>query len=254
MRIWYQSMTELDRVPDYARVLGDHIATSSPDGVAVELVGLPPGTYGGRPPMEVLAYPLGFHRALTPVLDNVECAARDGYDAFLMGSFVAPMLREARSAVDIPIASMAESVILTAHSLSRRIGLVCISDAQVATATDLLESVGLMGRIAAVRSIDTPATEDVVAQALGTTTGAGGELEESFVRACTSVVSAGADLVVPAEGILSEVVRTRRIRSVGGAPVLDCVEVSIAHVVMLARLFRSGAVGMGRLVSYPKLP
>ncbi len=254
MRIWYQSMTELDRIPRYARVLRDHIAASTPDGVTIELIGLAPGTYGGRSPMEVLAYPLGFHRALAPVLDNVECAARDGYDAFLMGSFVAPLLREARSAVDIPVASMAESVILTACPLSRRIGLVCISEAQVGTATDLIESVGLMGRVVAVQAIGTPATEDVIAEALGPTAGTGVGLEESFLSAVARVVLAGADVVVPAEGILSELVRARRTTAVAGAPVLDSVEISIAHVVMMSRLFRSGAVGMGRLVSYPKLP
>jgi len=129
--------------------------------VDVELVGLAPGTYGGPPPMAVLRYPLGQHRALAR-------AARTGYGAFLMGSFVSPPMRLARCAVDIPVTSMAESVLHTAHMLSRRVGLVCISDHQVGTASELIDSVGLADRVVATVPIDLPTTEELVSTALGT--------------------------------------------------------------------------------------
>lgn len=256
MRIWYQSMTELTNLPRYAAFLREHITASAPAGVDVELVGLNPGTYGGRPPMEVLRYPWGQHRALAQVLDNVEHAARAGFDAFLMGSFVAPPMRLARCAVDIPVTSMAESVLLTAHTLSRRVGLVCISDHQVGTATELIDSVGLADRVVATVPIDLPTTEELVSTALGTAgeDNPSSELSESFRRAARVLIARGADVIVPAEGILSEVVRAWGISTVDDAPVLDCVEVSLAHTAMLAALFASDAVGMGRLVSYPRLP
>lgn len=256
MRIWYQSMTELPNLPRYEAFLRQHITSSAPSGVDVTLLGLLPGTYGGRPPMEVLRYPMGQHLALAQVLDNVENAARTGYDAFLMGSFVAPPMRLARCAVDIPVTSMAESVLLTAHTLSRRIGLVCISDHQVGTATELIDSIGLGDRVAAAVPIDVPATEDVVSAALGEASGNStkSELAESFGRAAGVLVDRGADVIVPAEGILSEVVRAWGISKVAGAPVLDCVEIALAHTAMLAALCASGAAGMGRLVSYPMLP
>lgn len=256
MRICYQSMTELPTLPQYAAFLREHITASAPAGVDVELVGLVPGTYAGRPPMEVLRYPLGQHRALAQVLDNVEHAARTGCDAFLMGSFVAPPLRLARCAVDIPVTSMAESVLLTAHTLSRRIGLVCINEYQVGTATELIDSVGLAEQVVATVPIDLPTTEEVVSTALDTASedGPGSALAESFRRAGRVLVARGADVIVPAEGILSEVVRAWGISTVADAPVLDCVEISLAHTAMLAALFASGAAGMGRLVSYPRLP
>ena len=249
MRIWYQSMTELDRLPDYADVLRAHIRSSSADDVRIELVGLAPGTYGGRAPMETLRYPLGFHRALSQVLDNVITAESQGFDAFLMGSFVAPFLREARCAVDIPVTSMTESVLLTAHSLSRRVGLICISDDQVGTATDLVTALGLTAGVRCAVPIDEVATEVVVSQALTSTDS---PLTASFTRACQQAVDTGADLIVPAEGILSEMVRAREMSSFSGVPVLDSVEVAIAHTAMLTRLLQSAAVGIGRRHSYPK--
>ena len=41
------------------------------------------------------------HRILEPILDNVIAAERQGYAAFVMGSFSDPFMREMRSAVDI---------------------------------------------------------------------------------------------------------------------------------------------------------
>jgi Asp/Glu/hydantoin racemase len=253
MRIWYQSMTDLDRVPGYARVLREHVAAAGSPDVTVEVHGVAPGTYGGRAPMEVLRYPLGFHRALAQVLDNVESAPGWGFDAFLMGSFVAPLLREARSAVAVPVTSMTESVLLTARSLSRRVGLVCINEHQVGTTTDLIGALGLDDHYVVALPIDVPADEATVSAALDTTAG-GGELLEAFLRACRSAADAGADLVVPAEGILSEAARTHGVTAVDDVPVLDCVEVAIAHTAMLARLLRSGAAGVGRRYSYPMAP
>lgn len=249
MRIWYQSMTELEKLPLYAEFLRAHIAKSCPEQVSIDLIGLATGTYRGHSPMEVLRFPLAFHRALHQVLDNVETAAAAGYDAFLMGSFVAPFLREARCAVDIPVTSMAESVLLTAHSLSRRVGLICINSDQVGTATELVATLDLTARVVCQLSIDLPATETLVSTTLSDR---GGALAESFLRACHEAIDNGADLIVPAEGILSELVRANEITTVGGAPVLDCVEVAIAHCVSLTRLMQSGAVGVGRLVSYPR--
>ena len=253
MRIWYQSMTDLDRIPGYARVLRDHVDASSSPEVAVEVVGLRPGTYGDRAPMEVLRYPLGLHRALSQVLDNVEVAAARGFDAFVMGSFVAPFLREARCAVDIPVTSMAESALLTARTFSRRVGLVCISDAQVGTATDLVTGLGLDDHYVTALPVDVPADETTVSSALDPGQD-GGPLLESFRRACRSAAAAGADLVVPAEGILSEAMRAHGITAVDDVPVLDCVEVSIAHAAMLTRLVASGAAAVARRRSYPKGP
>ena len=192
-------MTDLDRIPGYAQVLRDHVAASSSPEVAVEVVGLRPGTYGDRAPMEVLRYPLGFHRALHQVLDNVEVAAARGFDAFVMGSFVAPFLREARCAVDIPVTSMAESALLTARSFSRRVGLVCISDAQVGTATDLMTGLGLDDHYVTALPVDVLADETTVSSALDPGQD-GGPLLEAFRRACRSALAPGAARGVAAGG------------------------------------------------------
>lgn len=255
MRIWYQSMTDLERLPHYAKVLTDHIGEVATDEVAIDVVGVPPGTYGVDAPMSHLRYPAGFHRALLPVLDYVVQAQNQGYDAFVMGSFVAPFLREARSSVVLPVASMAESALLVGRSLSRRIAMICISADQVGTATDLVEVLQLGAFVRTTRSLEDLAPggapdESVLSQALTTS---GGRLLEMFVRACREAISGGADLIIPAEGILSEVVRLNGIRDVDGAPVMDCVEVSISHAALLARLVKNGSVGVGRR-TYPMQP
>lgn len=242
-------MTELAALPEYERVLRDHISSLAQED-SIDLFGLPVGTYGGNPPMATLHYPYGFFRALAPVLNNVVKAEAEGYDAFLMGSFVAPLLREARSAVDITVTSMTESALLTAWSLARKVALICISDDQVATTMDLVEQLGLGSRVAATCPLDEPVSEDGVSEAIGA---GGGPLLASFQRAARSALASGADLIIPAEGILSETVRLGGVRDIDGAPVVDVVEIAVAHTAFLSRLNRSGAARTARRWSYPKL-
>ena len=51
------------------------------------------------------------------MIENAIKAEREGYDAFVLGSFSEPFLREIRSAVDIPVASVVESSVLVGCSL-----------------------------------------------------------------------------------------------------------------------------------------
>jgi Asp/Glu/hydantoin racemase len=243
-------MTELQALPAYDRALRDHLAVAGGSNV-IDVFGVSLGTYRGRPPMATLHYPYGMYTALAPILDNVVLAEKSGYDAFVMGSFVAPLFREARCAVDIPVTSMAESALLVAWSLARRVALVCISAEQADTTSDTIDQLGLSTRVAATVSLDEPVGENRVSEALR---GDSTTLVASFERAARSALTSGADLVIPAEGILSEVVRRAGVTAVDGAPVLDAVDVAIEHTVMLAALQQSGSARTARLRSFPKLP
>lgn len=84
-----------------------------------------------------------------------------------------------------------------------------------------------------------------MAQAFALSEGTGDELQESFVRAARRVVSAGADVVVPAKGILVGILRARENNSAGGPPVLDirlCIDRARRYVSSTLRL-RGGRDG-----------
>jgi allantoin racemase len=242
-------MTELDALPDYRDQLVGRLRESHV-GFDVDVVGLRAGTYDGRAPMECLRSPYAYHRALGQVLDNAVAAQAHEYAAFAMASWVAPFLRAARSAVDIPVASMAESVLAVACSVGRRFVLVCINDDQARLVGELVEELMFDARVAAIVPLDLAVVEDKVAAALASNQ----SVAESAVRAARVGIALGGDVVIPAEGILSEALQRHGIKEVDGAPVLDCVGVVLEHTAMLARLWQDAGLRVARIWSYPKAP
>jgi allantoin racemase len=240
-------MTELDALPGYRQTLSKRLRDMD-SIVDIELRGLLPHTYGGAPPMATLRSPYGYHRALEQVLDNVVVAEQEGYSAFAMASWVAPFLRAARSAVDIPVTSMAESALAVACSLGRRFVLVCINEDQARMVSELVEELNFDSRVVAVIPLDLALTEDAVASSFGSD----GAIADSGQRAARAGIARGADVVIPAEGILSEVMRAEGIVTIDGAPVLDCIKILVDHTIWLMRLWQESSLCVGRIWSYPR--
>ena len=123
-RIWHQSVNELDHLDVYKRALEAHAAEILGGDAEVVVHGLPSGSYGGASATAVLGNAFAYHRTLDRVIDYAITAERQGYDAFVIGSFSEPFLREIRSAVDIPVASLTESGLLVGCSLGSYLALV----------------------------------------------------------------------------------------------------------------------------------
>lgn len=240
-------MTELDALPAYRQTLSERLGQTDA-GIDIELRGLLPRTYGAGPPMATLRSPYGYHRALEQVLDNVVLAEEQGYCAFAMASWVAPFLRAARSAVDIPVTSMAESVLAVACSLGLRFVLVCINDDQARLAGELIEELNFGARVVSVIPLDLEVSEEAVVSGFGSD----GAITQSGLRAARAGIAQGADVVIPAEGILSEVMRAEGIIAIDGAPVLDCVKILVEHTILLVRLWEESSLHVGRIWSYPR--
>jgi hypothetical protein len=73
-----------------------------------------------------------------------------------------------------------------------------------------------------------------------------------FTAVAEQAVAAGADVVVPAEGVLNEVLHANGVKSIGGATILDCVGASLLYAEMMIALRRRLATGPGRRWSYAR--
>jgi hypothetical protein len=74
IRIWHQSMAELDGMPAYRDALAAHLPRVLPPAAGTEVVlhGLPIGTYPAEAaPMDVLIHPYAYHLTMNRVLENV---------------------------------------------------------------------------------------------------------------------------------------------------------------------------------------
>lgn len=246
MRIWYQSMTDIGRYPAYRASIEGHARQVLSDDVQVDVFGVREGTYGDYAPIELLTYPYPYHALLDQVLDRVAEAEVAGYDAFVIGSFSEPFLREARSLAQIPVVAMAESSLLVACSYGHAMGLVTINPTFAYMTRRLVEKHGLSERVTGIAALDPPVTEDNLADAFA----APDELIARFEDAALPLLEQHADVIVPGEGVLNEFLFTNGVRDVHGASVLDSVAVTLLYAQMQVRLWQDTGLRPGRRWEY----
>ncbi|MGI4952076.1 MAG: aspartate/glutamate racemase family protein [Janthinobacterium lividum] len=251
VRIWFQSATEIDPAGPYATALRRHAAKVLQPGTTMEVRGVPPGSWAGQQPSALFGFPAVFLAVLAPAfLANAVRAEREGYDAFVVGTFIEPFLRELRSAVGIPVVSSLEATLLVGCTAAQQIGLVTINEALRCSLQTSIERHRLGARVAMVAALEPALDEAAAVAALA----APAELGAAFRRTARRVVAAGADAVIPAESILATLVTEAGLHEVDGAAVLDAIAIPAALAEMLVVLQRRAGFRTGRRWHTPSPP
>ena len=225
LRIWHQSFTDLDAFPKYRRTIAAHAAAVAGEGVEVVVHGLKPGTYpAGVAPMDANRHPYIKQLGGQQVCDAALAAEQHGYDAFALGCVFDPALQAARSLVDIPVVSLAESCMLVACSLGRKFAFIALNDFQQAEIEDRAREYGLSSRLAAA----VPMTPAVNLFALEDEA-QGSAIRAGFQRACDTALAAGAEVIIPGDGVLNEFLYRSGLLQVGNAVVMDAIGVLLHH-------------------------
>lgn len=218
MRIWHQSMTDLARLPGYFGILRDHAARVGSSGTVVDLHGLDSRTYpDGTAPVEMTRFSWLHHLAFVQIVRNAMEAEAAGYDAVAISCFVDPALDMARSAVDIPVVSSCEASLLAATAVGRSFALVTLDMSMVRVLRELVHRYGFTDRVVSISHFDPPLDEFVLDQAFAGSI----ELTNRFVTEARHAIALGADVIIPAEGVLNAVMVKNGIRDIDGVPVLD---------------------------------
>ena len=250
MRIWHQSFTDLTVMPLYRKTIAEHARAVMGEDAAVSVHGLRPGTYTeGCAPIDAIKYRYVAAVHELQVCDAALVAEREGFDALALGCFFDPGLRAARSLVDIPIVGLGETCALVACSLARKFGLVTLCGDQSADYSDLMLAYGLERRFAGAIALDPPIDEF----SLEADEQAARAIEERFDLACAAVIERGAEIIIPADGVLNEfLVRRRRLTARGGVPVMDSLGALFQHAAFLVRLARTTGTRVSRHQFYAK--
>ena len=160
MKIWHQSSVDLDNYPLYRQSMQRHYNAVLPPGTQMQFTGVPLSTWAGLSPSDFIASPYLYQRSLAGIMTaNCHRAEQEGFDAFVIGSYTAPFVRECRSLVDIPVISMPEAAILVGCSMAQKIGLVTLNDENLWFLTMMVSSNKLEGRIAGIE-VATPALNE----------------------------------------------------------------------------------------------
>jgi allantoin racemase len=249
MRIWHQSFTDLDQVPRYRETIARHARLVMPPHVEVVPHGLRRGTYGeGFTPIDTIRYRYLEFLNEAQICEAALTAERAGYDAVAVGCFYDPALRQARSLVEIPVVGLSETCMLVAMSLGKRFGLIALNDDQRLQHEELAAAYGLRERLAASLAIDPPVDEYLL-EAVGPEAR---PLMDSFADACRRAIRAGAEVIIPGDGVLNEFLWRNEARHLDGATVMDSLGVLFHYAAFLAGARASMGLGVSRIHHYAR--
>jgi allantoin racemase len=247
-RIWYQSMAPIGHLANYTAALARHARRACSPGVEVVFNGASESLYGERTPAELFRYPIAKHLLQQEVLGFAQRAEREGFDAFVLGSFSEPFLPELRSLLDIPVVSMPEATLLIGCSLAEQFALITLGAPNVIRVRKLVARHGLQARVSGVHGFAVQTDEAELNAAFD----APADIIARFTAVAEQAVAAGADVVVPAEGVLNEVLHANGVKTIAGATILDCVGAALLYAEMMIALRSRLATGAGRRWSYAR--
>ena len=235
MRIWYQSFTDVEAQAPYIDRLKARLDKLKSPTTRIDIHGInPPDRY---------FHPITEFRCADQTIRNALRAKEQGYDAFVIGHFQEPGLRECRGAVDIPVIGLGEANLLNALSLGWRIGLVTIDpvfipyhEAQVAS-HGLKERVGGIAAIKADLSRFMAGFEDSAVRE---------ELRREFELQVAPLVAAGCDVLVPAGGLPMLLFAEMQPFSIHGAMVDEGIATVVKAAEMAVELCRITGQAAGR--------
>lgn len=242
IRLWHQSTTELQRDAPYSRALVRRAHDLFGDEVVVDTFGLPAGSYHGRSVSRANGNAFVYHRILDCVIDQAIEAERQGYDGFIIGSYSEPFLKEIRAAVDLPVTSILETTLLVGCSLGTKLAFITTSPSVVGMINKAIASHQMAARVSEVVSLD-PALEGPVLHGLFQDPK---PLAESFENAAARVIANGADVIIPAEGIIAIILTEGGLVRFQDAPVMDVFGVTWSYAAMFANLRAKAGLGVTR--------
>lgn len=251
-KIWHQSITDLERLPGYAAMLGEHARQVGGVDVRVDLHGVLPQTYPpGMAPVEMTRFRWAHHLVFDQFVENAVRAEAEGYDAVAISCFVDPALELARSAVDIPVVSSCETALLVSATVGHAFGMITIDRSMVRIVRELACRYGFGDRVRFVTTLDPPMNEFELDEAFH---GRGPLVERFTAEARRLVALHDVDVLIPAEGVLNTMLVRNQVREVDGVPVLDSYGALLQMADMMVRLRRTTGLTAARRMAYAKPP
>lgn len=235
MRIWYQKHAVTGRVPGLDAAYRAHLDRVARPGTTVDVHGLPAATYDVPLPAALVRY--GAVEDLFAGWFGVQAvrAERAGYDAYVIGTSQDPGLAAARGLVGIPVLGYGETVMHLAAMLCDRFAFVGFIPALAEPLTANASRYGVGDRLAGCWY--TSAGPGEVTAALE---GDAGSFVDAFRSAARQAIAAGAQLLVPGEGLPNEILVREGISKVDGVGVLDPDGLLVAQAELLVNAVRLG--------------
>jgi allantoin racemase len=216
MRIWFHKHTVEGRLPLLDDWYREHLAAIAAPGTVIDIKTLPNDTYPDNTPFGLV----GHHSAQVLFSEHFAHAAleaeRAGYDAWVIAAGQDPGLRDARHLAAIPTLGYGQTAFTMAALTGQRFGLLGFMPPLEVPIRANIKSYGLENSLASYEVV--PGGWQAVHQALD---GDSAAFVSAYTDAAERAALAGAELIIPAEGIPNEILWHLGIRELHGLPVVD---------------------------------
>ncbi|HVL35155.1 MAG TPA: aspartate/glutamate racemase family protein [Burkholderiales bacterium] len=242
-KIWFQGGT--DRA-----LMGPYIARVEPHFRAI----LEPEfdfSFNTTTPPITTTHALTEFRAARNFIRNAIEAERQGYDAVAITHFQDAGLMEAKASVAIPVLGLGETTLLHACTLGRKLGLVTINPAFIPWHEDQVILYGLGQRVVGVRAVDAKVSDFIDSFARRDAYDA---LYPKWERECRALLTAGADVIIPAGGLPMMLFGSEPNASIDGAPIVNGMTLIAKTAEMMIKLRRLGAGAVSRRSNFAMPP
>jgi Asp/Glu/hydantoin racemase len=224
MKIWYQSAINFAAHPNYEQALNTIAGSVCREDTQVLVRGREAEFGLQLLAPDVIRSAIVYHLVVTPIFVRAVLAAETaGADAFVVGTYSEPILPELRSLSTIPIVTMPEATLLAGCMCAPKSGIVTLNSLCVPYMEKSVALHKMQERVSGIHVIPGESGE----HELDADFASPARHIDAFVAACREAIAAGAQVLIPAEGVLSALVVSAGLREVDGVPVMDSVGTSI---------------------------
>lgn len=240
MRIWHQSFTVLEDLPDYERVMRAHIKKVVQPTTEVTIHGQIKGTYSSNYPGSDLAHSAFFNIHGLQWIVQALAAQREKVDAFAMCTIPNPLIREIRTLVDFPVVGYGEACCHMACMLGHRFGILVFIDTMIPLLKEQVSNYGLQSRCTDIRPVGF--TFQHVLSAFSDPD----EVLEKFYASARGMIKDGASVIIPGEMPLNLLLAANDVRNIEGVPIMDGLAVTLQMAEYLVNLKRTTGLTQSR--------
>ncbi|MGH8811471.1 MAG: aspartate/glutamate racemase family protein [Advenella sp.] len=214
MKLWYQSMSRTSAWGKYHQVLRSIIDKVKDHDTEIEVHGIT--KIGGvADQFRYLEY-----LESGEVMENVQIAMEQNFDAFLIGNIADPGLRECREIASIPVLGLCESALHLACIMGASFSLVTLNEKFTSRIVENVDRAGLRGRLNSVGRMKMDRILDLKEGFSDSTSRQ--SIIEKFTDTALLTVEQGAEVVIPAGGVAMALLADAGVHQVaGGVPVLN---------------------------------
>lgn len=216
MKIWLQKHVIQGRNPELDEWYRQHIEAVVNPGTEVVIRTLPRRTYESHLPYDYVSYGAIALRFNQYFADTAVQAEREGYDAWVIAAGQDPGLPQARTLATIPTLGYGSTAFHYCAQNEIRFAIIgfipalrepILGNIHRYRTTHLLSSYSLI-----------PSGKTAVLSAIS---GNPDQFLEEFMKASSEAAEAGAQVIIPAEGLPAEVLWHCGVREIAGLPVID---------------------------------